>query len=157
MALTESPEKRWQTILALVLSALGIVYFVIQAFGVGIIWLISLFDTQTDMAVNIPNSLLVWASLLSAPVVKFPSCGSASTAFVGKPAPAWLDGRRPWIRKGLLATLLIWPVAIGLGWWVAGQPEWATFILGLFNILAAGIPGYLGLLPRAAQAGSWRH
>jgi len=139
MALTESPEKRWQTILALVLSALGIVYFVIQAFGVGIIWLISLFDTQTDMAVNIPNSLLVWASLLSA-MLLVPILWLSINRLRGKPAPAWLDGRRPWIRKGLLATLLIWPVAIGLGWWVAGQPEWATFILGLFNILAAGIP-----------------
>jgi RsiW-degrading membrane proteinase PrsW (M82 family) len=139
MTLTESPGKRWQTILALVLSALGIVYFVIQAFGISVIWLISLFDTQTDLAVNIPNSLLVWASLLSA-LLLVPILWLSINRLRGKPAPAWLDGRQPWARKGLLATLLIWPVAIGLGWLIAGQPGLAVYILGPFNILVAGIP-----------------
>ena len=64
--MTDSPEKRWQTILALILSALGILYFLLQAFGIGIYWLVSLFDSQTGTVENISNNLLVWASLLSA-------------------------------------------------------------------------------------------
>lgn len=139
MTISNPPEKHWQTILALVFSALGIVYFVLQAFGIGIVWLISLFDTQTNMAVNIPNSLLVWASLLSA-LLLVPTLWLSINHLRGKPAPVWLDGRKPWVRKGLLATLLLWPAAIGLGWLIAGQPGWAVFILGPFNILAAGIP-----------------
>jgi len=139
MTLTNPPEKRWQTILAFVLSALGIVYFVLQAFGIGIIWLISMFDTQTDMAVKIPNSLLVWASFLSA-LLLVPILWLSINHLRGKPAPVWLDGRKPWVKKGLLATILIWPAAIALGWLVAGQPGLAVYILGPFNILVAGIP-----------------
>ena len=55
--MTDSPEKRWQTILALILSALGILYFLLQAFGIGIYWLVSLFDSQTGTVENISNNL----------------------------------------------------------------------------------------------------
>ena len=159
--MTNSGEKRWQTILVLVLSALGIGYFVLQAFGIGIIWLISLLDTQTDMAVNIPNSLLVWASLLSA-LLLVPILWLSINHLRGKPAPAWLDGRKPWAKKGLLATILIWPAAIGLGWLIAGRPGLAVYILGPFNILVAGIPviwaytlAQRGLVPGAIER-KWR-
>ncbi len=58
--MNRSPEKRWQTILVLVLSALGILYFLLQALGIGIYWFISLFDTQTGTLGNVSNGLLVW-------------------------------------------------------------------------------------------------
>lgn len=137
--MTHSPEKRWQTILALVLSALGILYFLLQALGIGIFWFISLFDTQTGTLGNISNSLLVWASILSA-LLLVPSLWLSINQLRGKPAPAWLDGHQPWIKWLMLASILIWPVVIMLGWLISGKPGLAVFILGPVNILVAMIP-----------------
>ncbi|MBG0786754.1 MAG: PrsW family intramembrane metalloprotease [Anaerolineaceae bacterium] len=137
--MTHSPEKRWQTILALVLSALGILYFLLQALGIGIFWFISLFDTQTGTLGNISNSLLVWASILSA-LLLVPSLWLSINQLRGKPAPAWLDGHQPWIKWLMLASILIWPVVIMLGGLISGKPGLAVFILGPVNILVAMIP-----------------
>ncbi|MBG0770515.1 MAG: PrsW family intramembrane metalloprotease [Anaerolineaceae bacterium] len=159
--MTDSPEKRWQTILALILSALGILYFLLQAFGIGIFWLVSLFDTQTGTIENVSNSLLVWASLLSA-LLLIPTLWLSINRLRDKPAPVWLDGHKPWIRTLILVSVLVWPAVIALGWLIAGNPGLAVFILGPVNILVAVIPvvsAYF-LAQRKLSAGSidrkWR-
>ena len=137
--MTDSPEKRWQTILALILSALGILYFLLQAFGIGIYWLVSLFDSQTGTVENISNNLLVWASLLSA-LLLAPILWLSINQLRGKPAPSFLDGHKPWIKVVILISVLVWPAVIALGWLIAGHPGVAVYVLGPVNILVAVIP-----------------
>lgn len=137
--MTHSPERRWQTILVLVLSALGILYFLLQALGIGIFWLISLFDTQTGTLGNVSNSLLVWASILSS-LLLVPTLWLSINQLRGKPAPAWLDGHKSWVKWLMLASILIWPVVIVLGWFISGKPGLAVLFLGPVNILVAVIP-----------------
>ena len=137
--MTDSPEKRWQTILALILSALGILYFLLQAFGIGIYWLVSLFDSQTGTVENISNNLLVWASLLSA-LLLAPILWLSINQLRGKPAPSFLDGHKPWIKVVILVSVLVWPAVIALGWLIADHPGVAVYILGPVNILVAVIP-----------------
>ena len=137
--MTDSPEKRWQTILALILSALGILYFLLQAFGIGIYWLVSLFDSQTGAVENISNNLLVWASLLSA-LLLAPILWLSINQLRGKPAPSFLDGHKPWIKVVILVSVLVWPAVIALGWLIADHPGVAVYILGPVNILVAVIP-----------------
>ena len=137
--MTDSPEKRWQTILALILSALGILYFLLQAFGIGIYWLVSLFDSQTGTVENISNNLLVWESLLSA-LLLTPILWLSINQLRGKPAPSFLDGHKPWIKIMILVSVLVWPAVIALGWLIAGHPGVAVYILGPVNILVAVIP-----------------
>ena len=161
MTTPHQPEKRWQTTLVLIFSALGIVYFLVQAFGVGVLWLVSLFDPQTGMAENIPNGLLVWASLLSA-LLLVPTFWLSLNHLRNKPIPTWLDGQRPYVKTLLLASLLVWPLVIVLGWLVAGRPGLAVYVLGPINILVAGIPvtWVYALAQRKLQAGpiarKWR-
>ncbi len=137
--MNHSPEKRWQTILVLVLSALGILYFLLQAFGIGVYWFISLFDTQTGTLGNVSNGLLVWASILSA-LLLVPTLWLSINQLRGQPVPTWLDGHKPWIKWSILASVLIWPIVIVLGWFISGEPGLAVFILGPVNILVAVIP-----------------
>jgi len=139
MTTPHPPEKRWQTILALILSALGIIYFLVQVWGGGMLWLVNLIDPQTGVAENIPNGLLVWASLLSA-LLLVPVFWLSFNRLAGKPAPALLDGQRPHVRVILRVSLLAWPLVLALGWLVAGRPGLAVWLLGPINILAAGIP-----------------
>jgi RsiW-degrading membrane proteinase PrsW (M82 family) len=161
MTTTQSPVKRWQTILALIFSALGFVYFLVQALFVSGLWLVSLIDPQTGLAEAVPNGLLVWASLLSA-LLLVPAFLISLNDLRNKPAPAWLDGQRPWLRWLLLAAIVIWPLMIGLGWLVSGRPGLAVYLLGPINILVAGIPvvWVYALAQRKLRAGSigrkWR-
>jgi RsiW-degrading membrane proteinase PrsW (M82 family) len=161
MTTTQSPVKRWQTILALIFSALGFVYFLVQALFVSGLWLVSLIDSQTGLAEAVPNGLLVWASLLSA-LLLVPAFLISLNDLRNKPAPAWLDGQRPWLRWLLLAAIVIWPLMIGLGWLVSGRPGLAVYLLGPINILVAGIPvvWVYALAQRKLRAGSigrkWR-
>ena len=161
MTTPHPPEKRWQTILALILSALGIIYFLVQVWGGGMLWLVNLIDPQTGVAENIPNGLLVWASLLSA-LLLVPVFWLSFNRLAGKPAPALLDGQRPHVRVILRVSLLVWPLVLALGWLVAGRPGLAVWLLGPINILAAGIPvvWIYALAQRRLEAGpierKWR-
>ena len=161
MTTPHPPEKRWQTILALILSALGIIYFLVQVWGGGMLWLVNLIDPQTGVAENIPNGLLVWASLLSA-LLLVPVFWLSFNRLAGKPAPALLDGQRPHVRVILRVSLLAWPLVLALGWLVAGRPGLAVWLLGPINILAAGIPvvWIYALAQRRLEAGpierKWR-
>ena len=161
MTTPHPPEKRWQTILALILSALGIIYFLVQVWGGGMLWLVNLIDPQTGVAENVPNGLLVWASLLSA-LLLVPVFWLSFNRLAGKPAPALLDGQRPHVRVILRVSLLAWPLVLALGWLVAGRPGLAVWLLGPINILAAGIPvvWIYALAQRRLEAGpierKWR-
>ena len=161
MTTPHPPEKRWQTILALILSALGIIYFLVQVWGGGMLWLVNLIDPQTGVAENVPNGLLVWASLLSA-LLLVPVFWLSFNRLAGKPAPALLDGQRPHVRVILRVSLLVWPLVLALGWLVAGRPGLAVWLLGPINILAAGIPvvWIYALAQRRLEAGpierKWR-
>lgn len=139
MATQHTPEKGWQTILALALSAMGIIYFLVQALGIGVLWVSSMIDPQTGMAENISTSLLVWSSLLASALLA-PVLLTSISQLRGKGIPAWLDTSRMAYRKAARWVILAWPVALLVGWFVAGKPNIAVFLLGLFNILVAGVP-----------------
>lgn len=147
--------------LALIFSALGFVYFMVQTLVVGVLWLVSLIDPQTGIPEVVPNGLLVWASLLSA-LLLVPTFWLSLNQLRNKPMPAWLDGQRRWVRIVLLAAILVWPLMISLGWLVSGRPGLAVYLLGPINILVVGIPvvWVYALAQRKLQAGSverkWR-
>jgi len=136
----ETPKKQtWQTYLSLGLSALGIAFYLIQALTMGIILLTSLVGEQTDPVQIIPIALLIWSALLSG-VLLAPVFILSLSQLKGRKAPKWLDTSRPAIRKGILWAILIWPAVVALGWWVAGSTQVAIFLLGLVNVLVAGLP-----------------
>jgi hypothetical protein len=161
MSETQTPEKSWKTFLALALSALGIIYFLVQALGIGVLWLTSLLDPQTGIAENVSNSLLVWSSLLAS-ILLVPVFLVSAYQLRGRELPAWLDTSRPGFKKFAFLVILVWPLVIFAGWFVAGRPNIAVFLLGLLNILVAGIPvlWIYTLSQRGLNAGSqirkWR-
>lgn len=61
-----APEKQCQTLLALVLSALGIVYFLFQVLGLGVIGLTTFIDGQIGNSQSYFRGLPVWSSVLLA-------------------------------------------------------------------------------------------
>ncbi len=139
MSEAQTPEKSWRTILALALSALGIIYFLIQALGIGVLWVTSLLDPQTGMAENVSNSLLVWSSLLAS-FLLVPILLQSIYQLRGRGLPTWLDTSRSPFGKFALWVIVAWPLVILVGWFVADRPNIAVFLLGLLNILVAGIP-----------------
>jgi hypothetical protein len=158
---TSIPEKKWQTILTLAISALGIVYFLIQALGLGVIWLTSFFDTQSGITQSIPSGLLAWSSLLSS-LLLVPVLLHSVYRLRDQEIPAWLDTSQPTINKVVIWLILAYPVVVFLGWLVAGSPRVATFLLGPINLLVAGLP-VLWIyneaqrkLPAGSQVRKWR-
>ena len=135
-----NPSKRnWQTYLSIGLSALGMVFFLIQAVTMGIVLLTSLIGGQTETLENIPTALLMWSALISG-VLLLPVFILSLSQLKGKEAPTWLETSRPAIRKGVLWVILVWPAAVALGWLVAGTPRVAIYLLGPINVLVAGLP-----------------
>jgi hypothetical protein len=139
MAESKPTKDSWQTYLWLGLSALGIALFLFQALSMAVVWLIGLVGEQSELTQTIPISQLVWSSILSG-VLLMPVFVLSLKQLRGKGTPAWLRIGRPTIRKGMLWAILLWPVIVALGWFVAGRPNLAEFFLGPINILVAGVP-----------------
>ncbi len=143
-------KKNWQTYLSIGLSALGMVFFLIQALTMGIILLSSLVGGQVDPVQVIPIALLVWSALLSG-VLLLPVFLLSLSQLKGREAPKWLETGRPAVRRAVFWAILIWPAVVALGWWVVGSPQAAIFLLGPINVLVAGLP-----VLWVFNAGSWR-
>ena len=139
MESAQSSRRDWRTILTLGFSALGMVYFLIQALVLGGLWLSSLLTNSFDSAQNISYGLVLWSSLLSG-FLLFPLFLLSLLQLQQKPVPAWLDPQNAAIRNWVMGLVSIWPLLVFLGWWVAGRPAVAAFLLGPINLLAAGLP-----------------
>ncbi len=135
---TMSPGKDWRTILSLVISALGTVYFFAQALIMGVLWLVMMIS-GTSPSETTTFSILGWGSLLSA-ILLLPITILEIYKLKQHPLPAWMNTQNPTLRKFVLFVILIWPLFILLGWFIAGHPTWATFILGPINLFVAGLP-----------------
>lgn len=136
---THIKEKKWVTILSLALSALGILYFLIQALGLAGVWLFTMLGSQAGAIESVSSGLLVWSSLLSAGLLA-PVLLLSLYALQGKEIPTWLDTSQPMVGRVALGAISVWSVALLLGWLVVGSPNVATFLLGPLNLLVAGIP-----------------
>ena len=139
MSATKAPEKNWLTIATLALSVLGIVYFLFQVMVLSAVWLISLFDAQNNLPQSISVNLFLWSSFLSG-VLLVPLFLLSYARLRNLPVPLWLDARRPINKRIITGLVIAWPVLILLGWWIAGQPTAAAFLLGPLNVLVAGVP-----------------
>ncbi len=139
MSATKAPGKNWLTIGTLALSGLGIAYFLFQAMVLSAAWLISFFDTQNNLVQSISINLILWSSLLSG-VLLVPLFLLSLARLRNRTAPLWLDAGRPINKRIITGLVIAWPLLILLGWWIAGQPMAAAFLLGPLNVLVAGVP-----------------
>ena len=135
----EPVEKQWQTILALVLSALGIAFSLLEAFSVIVGGLLPLDIDSRGISATMPVGYLAWSFILSA-VLLLPVFLLSLYRLRGKAAPKWLDTGRPEVGKASLVIIMAWPVVTFLGWWIAGFPRVAGYLLGLINIFVTGLP-----------------
>jgi RsiW-degrading membrane proteinase PrsW (M82 family) len=138
--MAEKPKaKNWQLILCIVLSALAILYFLIQSLVLGFFCLLDLLSAQGDLTQVITTGLLAWASILSV-FLLLPVLLLSIFHLRSKPIPTWLDTNRTVIPKVVMWLIIIWPVFVFIGWFIAGTPQAAAFLLGPINIIAAGLP-----------------
>jgi len=135
----EVHRKDWRNLVALGISALGILYFLVQAISLSALLLISIFNSQINTGENTLIGLMIWYSIMPL-VLLIPVFLFSLYDYREKPIPAWLDTRHPKVKKRLLWSILFLPVIIVIGWMVAGQPTLSVFILGFINVLVAGIP-----------------
>jgi len=135
----EVPRKDWRNLVALGISALGILYFLVQAISLSALLLIGIFNSQIDAGENTLIGLMVWYSIVLF-VLLIPVFLFSLYDYREKPIPAWLDTRQPKVKKRLLWSILFLPVIMVIGWIVVGQPTLSVFILGFINVLVAGIP-----------------
>jgi RsiW-degrading membrane proteinase PrsW (M82 family) len=131
--------KKWQIIVTLVISALGILYFIGQALVLGMALLLSLFQPQTGFSQNLPLGIVLWFSVLSA-VLLLPILLISYFQLRGHSLPHWLDTSRPVFSKISNWIIIIWPVVVAIGWVISKQPEIAAYLIGPVNVLTAGIP-----------------
>lgn len=139
MTEVKSTNKNWQVILTLMVSALGIMFFIVQAFALGIFWLTSILDATVGTQQSISIGLLFWTSVLGG-FLLVPLLLLSIYRISGDPIPRWLDARRPDFQKRLRWAILAWPVMVVLGWLVASNKSLAVFLLGPINVLVAGLP-----------------
>lgn len=135
----EPTEKQWQTLLALVLSALGIALSLVEAVSVVVVGLLPLDIDSAGISATMPVGYLAWSFILSA-VLLLPVFLLSLYRLRGKAAPKWLDTGRSGLGKAALLVVLAWPVVTLLGWWIEGFPHVAGYVLGLINIFVTGLP-----------------
>jgi len=161
MELTQSPKKDWRSLVALVISVLGLLYIVVQTVVLSGLLVFGFVNSRIDTSENIILGILIWYSILSAMII-VPVFLTSLYSYREKPIPRWLDTSHPGIRKGLLWSILVLPLIFFIGWIVAGQGALSVFILGLINVLVTGIPvlwvsqvGQVGLIG-GSQSRKWR-
>jgi hypothetical protein len=136
---TRPAEKNWVTILFLVLGVLGILLYITQALTMGVMSLVAFFGDQANTASAVSNSLLAWSALFSA-LLFIPVVILSINRLRDRPDPAWLDENLPSYKKAFLGLLIAWPLVVLLGMWVSGKTMLSALILGLVNIMVAGVP-----------------
>ncbi len=138
MPAAESKQNRLNLI-ALILSALGILVLFVQGVTLLLVAAFSAFADKIDGTQLIPVGTLAWTSillgLLLAPVLIL-----SLRYWKGQPAPSWLDKPGTGFRKWILGLIFLWLLLILLGYWLVGKPTMATFLLGPINFFVVGVP-----------------
>jgi hypothetical protein len=132
-------EKQWQTILALVLSALGMALSLFEAISVIVVGLLPSNPDSANIITTMPAGFLVWSFILSA-LLLLPVFLLSIYRLQGKAIPKWLDMSRPGIGKAALFVILAWPVVTLLGWWIEGATQTSGYLIGYINIFVTGLP-----------------
>ena len=136
---TNLSQKTWKTTLSLILSGLGILYFLGQTLVLALVWLSLIITPVPGFSQGSMLGLLVWSSILSA-IILLPIFLITLYQQLGKPIPHWLDTDRPLIHKITWWSLVIWPLLVLFGWLISGNQTLSIWLLGLINVLIAGIP-----------------
>lgn len=139
MAITKSHKKDWRSLVTLVISILGLLYFVVQTVALSGLLLFSSLNSRIDTSENIILGMLIWYSFLSLMII-VPVFLTSLCDYREKPIPRWMDTNRPGVKKGLLWSILVLPVIFFIGWIVSGHATLSVFFLGLINVLVTGIP-----------------
>ena len=139
MAEIRTPGKDWPTLLTLAVSALGILFFIVQTISLGLFWLISILDPAAGLPESVPLGLLFWTSILGG-LLLIPLLLLSIYKIQGKAIPGWLDIHNPTLAKALRWVILIWPVVVLLGWLITSYERLAVLFLGPINVLVAGLP-----------------
>ena len=132
-------SRDWRTILSLGVSGLGIIYFLVQTLSIGFLWVTDGSQALLGMDQPLSYGLLIWSSILSGAML-IPIFLLSLYQFQGQDIPGWLDTSRPLYRKIAMWAIASWPLVVLIGWLVAGNPNLAPFLLGLINVLVAGLP-----------------
>lgn len=139
MAINHSRENNWRTILTLIISILGIAFFVFQSAILAVFWLVSFWEGEPGLSQTISLGMLLWSSILAG-LLLVPILFLSVARLRGRPAPNWLDLKQFKIKRVVLLVLICWPVLVLIGWLIAGRPIVAAFLLGPINVIVAGIP-----------------
>jgi hypothetical protein len=134
-----APGKNWRVILTLLVSIAGILFFLVQAFFLGLFGLISILDPSSSLIDRAPISLYFWVSLFGA-FLLIPLLMLSISYLRGKPSIGWLDLKKPaltWISRWVI---ILWPLLVFLGWGATKIEGLSTLLLGPINLLVAGIP-----------------
>ncbi len=135
----KTPGKNWPIILTLVTSALGILFFIVQAFSLGVLWFISLLNPAVSLGESTSFGLLLWTSILGG-ILLVPLLLISIYQLRGSAPPVWLDASHPVVTKVTRWVILAWPLVVLLGWFVSGRERLAMIFLGPINVLVAGLP-----------------
>jgi len=150
MADLETRGNNWPVILTLVVSAFGILFFLVQAFSLGIVWLMSFQNPIVSLTESVSIGLFLWTSILGG-LLLVPLLILSISQLRGSAPPVWLDARHTTVAKVARWAILAWPVVVWLGWLVASREDLAVFLLGPINVLVAGLP--ILWVFQAAQSG----
>ncbi len=134
-----SPGKNWRVILTLILSALGVVYYFVQALLLVVVWIVFLANPVVEILGAKPLSLLIWASILNG-VLMIPILVLSILEYQRKPVPSWLDLSNPALSKLVSWSMIVWPFVVLAGWLVADRDSLAVLFLGLINVLVVSLP-----------------
>lgn len=135
----KSAKHDWRMLLSLSVSGLGLIYFLVQTLSIGFLWGTNGGQTLLGINQNLSYGLLLWSSILSGAML-VPIFVISLYRLRGKAIPVWIDTSRPLYRKIALWSISLWPLIVLIGWLVAGNPKLAPFLLGLINVLVAGLP-----------------
>lgn len=156
-----SPEKNWRIILTIALSALGILFFIVQAFLLGAFWFLLRVTPNLNVLAGLPLGIFFWASVLNG-ILLVPILALSINEYQGKPVSRWLDFTQTKTSRVVRWAIVVWPFAVLLGWWVAGRETPADFLLGLINVIVVGLPilwiaqAAQRKLPGGSQLRKWR-
>jgi RsiW-degrading membrane proteinase PrsW (M82 family) len=139
MANNDPDRKNWTAILSLSLSALGILFFLIQTLSLAVLWFINFSNPQGSLDQTISFGLMVWSSILSA-LMLIPVFLLNLYRMRDREPPDWLDTSRPIYRKVTAGLIFSWPILVLVGWLISANPPVAALLLGPVNILVAGLP-----------------
>lgn len=124
------------SVLQLLVSGLGLTFFLPAALGVLAMGLLSLLGGGLNGPEPLPLFSLAWVMGLSG-ILMVPSLAYALARLLNKPLPDWKLANP---LRAANRAMLLWPLAIGIGMLSANHATLALLVLPVIQIVALGLP-----------------